>query len=440
MKDIDFDELDRAVNSLMGTAPKGEPTKNADEAATSDDATTSATTVEGTEVPAPSSTPGEPEVSKPAEEVTPTPELVPQPEPADSPAPTPSAEGEHNEQKAFQEAAAEPDTQATETPRASAASAAVPSRGRFMDMVRPSARDTNRPAPSLPISRRGTTLQPSASAMVTAPSDSTEKPTDTASDQSAAATPAQDIESLTAGSEPMEDTTTAPAKTPAEPADNTAPLDSPFLPDAKVEKRPLGRPAEPAEPAAPAVDLSGELAKEKSDTETPSIDAPPVTEPAKDKDAQLPEQPLPAELDSSLLSIETDTTTATQPEEKPAAEAAEAPKVPETSETKAALTPDTNTEKAPPATSATPEASGAGSTPPATMPDPIRTMPSTSIPQQYKLQTEAKEESPVGGIYDTQPLAHPAEKKPGWMLIVAIVAILILGAAGGAAVYYLGLL
>ena len=65
----------------------------------------------------------------------------------------------------------------------------------------------------------------------------------------------------------------------------------------------------------------------------------------------------------------------------------------------------------------------------------------TSIPQQYHEEASTGDQG-NGAIYDTdsyhQPLAHPAKKKSGWMWIIWIVLILLLGAGGGAALYFLG--
>lgn len=389
MKDIDFDELDRAVSSLMGSVPKDEP-KKSDEPSAGPDTTDAAT-----------STSDAPQASTDAGETTSAPVAEPPVSPVSSATPAsdvPKAQESENEPAAETAPASAPATPAASPP---------PSRGRFMDMVRPSARDTKRPAPSSPASRQGVTLQPTGTAALSGSAETVQQPE---------TKPAQNIGNLNMGAgEPIEDTAApARAETPAEPVEDTTPLTSPFLPDAKVEKRPLGRPAETTSP----VELSGEPAKEAGIAGTEPSAADPTGQ--EDKDAQLPEQPLPAELDSTLLSIET--STEHLPQEN---QLTETPAVPETPEP---ATPAA-TENVTPAPDPTPAA------------DPIRTVPAaTSIPQQYKVQTEAHEETPVGGIYDTQPLNHPAEKKPGWLLIVAIIAILVLGAAGGAAVYYLGLL
>lgn len=118
-----------------------------------------------------------------------------------------------------------------------------------------------------------------------------------------------------------------------------------------------------------------------------------------DKDAQLPEQPLPAELDSKLLSIET--STEGLPGGAPQAVA--------------------------PAAAAAPAAASHPSS-------------STASPAQPAASQPKEDEGSEGAIYDTstyhQPLAHPTKKKYDWALVVAIAAIVLLGIAGGVAVYY----
>jgi hypothetical protein len=66
-----------------------------------------------------------------------------------------------------------------------------------------------------------------------------------------------------------------------------------------------------------------------------------------------------------------------------------------------------------------------------------------SIPQQYK-EEPSTGDAKNGAIYDTdtyhhQPLAHPKKKKSGWMWVIWIILILIIGAAAGAALYWAGI-
>jgi hypothetical protein len=173
---------------------------------------------------------------------------------------------------------------------------------------------------------------------------------------------------------------------------------SPFLPDAKVEKRPLGRPTDPTEfeSTSSSDEISMTPAGIVSDNLSPN------------PDAQLPEQPLPAELDSKLLDIETSTAS-----------------LPGESTAPSSVPVKSNSESS---------SSSVGSN---------KSLSSASIPQQYKVQPKVSDANASGTIYDTasyhQPLAHPPKKKPGWLWVVAIILILLLGAAGGAVAYYLGL-
>lgn len=393
MKDIDFDELDRAVSSLMGTVPKDE---------------------EKSEVP--SGTAG-------SQDITSVPAEKPQASAADDENDTVVA--------VDQEPATEPTTPVPDdstysedepdqpTSKPEQPGAATPSRGRFMDVVRPS-RETRKPLSS--ISRQGVTLQPSSPARPV--SETPKRPSAEAeTDFAAQATIPQDMEdtaSAAASSRPAFEATPLNQSSATEEPEDTNPLSSPFLPDAKVEKRPLGRPLETTSTDGQESD-SVENASET--TPDPSVLTEEPTSSMPDKDAQRPEQPLPAELDSELLSIETETSV-TALESTPAQSTA--PEAPAPAfETPATTVPAPNPTPAKAATFTT---------------DTQRSMAAASIPQQYKLEATQAEEVPASAIYDTQPLAHPAKSKPGWLFVLAIVGILVLGALGGAAVYYLGLL
>ena len=178
-------------------------------------------------------------------------------------------------------------------------------------------------------------------------------------------------------------------------------IGSPFLPDAKVEKRPLGRTDEATDFSAAVPELEhapvlGGLAG--SDSEMTHTDT------------AVPQQPLPVELGHEVMAIEADTSidSPVQPAEIPLPEIKE--KVP----------------------SEKPANSPSGTLRPAV----------TSIPQQYKVQPKAVDAAP-GAIYDTatyhQPLAHPAKERPFWLWLIGFALILVAGAAFGAAVYFFGL-
>src|SRR5690606_19826680 len=146
-----------------------------------------------------------------------------------------------------------------ETPVAHAAPAASPPRGRFMDMVRPPARNA-RAMSSSPASRQGATLQPMGTLEI---EDTAELAAQSEVAQQPISTIAQSDSSN--GLDLMNMT----LEQPESHVDDVAPLISPFLPDAKVEKRPLGRPSD----AAPAVDLAAELG-ESSEVEPAASEEP----------------------------------------------------------------------------------------------------------------------------------------------------------------------
>lgn len=422
MKEIDFDELDRAVSSLMNNVPKSNPVK------TDDDVTV--VTLDTEVAPPPDDT----------ENVTPAaPEepLVVPPVVLDEPV-------EETEEEPAIESAAEPIVLTEPTEDLDIAVTTSPTvapaiqRGRFMDMVRrsPSRSDRQPLATTSSGSRQGVTIQPSKNTTRTMepviPMEPTmpsiEQPAEQREDTAQLLNSSVTWE-LSASPEPTPEHIETPLNTDLPIVDESgpmsfgepAPLVSPFLPDAKVEKRPLGRSTETTEtpqvpeepevgaPLTPSLDLTAELS---DDDDRPEISS--------DVDAQLPEQPLPPELGSELLNIETGADTQAM---VPTAQPMEVP-------------------ESMPLSPAIPTSPITVPTSP-TVPGGNRPAMITSIPQQYKVQAKS-EEAPVSAIYDTasyhQPLAHPAKKKPGWLWVIAILAILLLGAGAGAAVYYFGLI
>lgn len=162
-----------------------------------------------------------------------------------------------------------------------------------------------------------------------------------------------------------------------------APLSSPFLPDAKVEKRPLGMPV-PVEP---------ERQLEPAPSPTEQEEAPPANE----AESQInPVVPLPSELQSDVLALESSNS-------QPIAEA--------TTATQAnALTSGVE-----------PMAVGG------------------SIPQQYQEQQHSST-GDTTPIYDTsthtQPLEKPKKKKSPLVLVVIVLVLALVGGLAGAAYYY----
>ena len=184
------------------------------------------------------------------------------------------------------------------------------------------------------------------------------------------------------------------------------PMSSPFISDAKVEKRPLGAFSEHGQ---------AEMNDHHDRADDESHDAPdtPVVENI--------DTPLPAELNNDVLSIETDDDNL--PEDTPVS--GETPELIENKEpvhhyhSKHALespaSPDT--------------ANGSDDQMP----------PVPSIIQQYQEKpSTATEQS--GAIFDTEqyhaPLVHAPKKKSGWLVVLWIFALIVIGAGIGAAAYY----
>ncbi len=377
MKDIDFDELDRAVNSLMSGVPKAEPAREDGVKTLALDPVVSS----GEDVPEQL----EANVTVDSHEIT----------------------GETGQA----------DEDSMSVPSAPPAVArAARRRGQFMDMVRPSAPEARKPVPVRPISRNGATIHPAGSSRPVVSS------IDGISQSPLQASEQVDSPQLSEWPDPLEavdfNTTTeavmvkadrtemlttraSSLETDSEPQESSPPLTSPFLPDTKVEKRPLGRMSDSdtflqgsAEPDHTSVPESGSSVSDQTD--------------GKSGDVASPQQPLPVELGRDVMAIEADTSNTSEESPEPSLDA-----------------------------KTMPVRSSALSLPP-NMARPV----ATSIPQQYKVHPKVAEPS-SGAIYDTaayhQPLSHPAKKKPGWVWVMAIILILLLGAGSGAAVYFLGL-
>lgn len=331
MKDIDFDELDKAVNSLMASTPAR---------VESDSAATAVTPVQS----APAAVPVQLPVTEPA---------------VQSPVPT----------------VARP------------AAPAIKRSGRFMDMVSTPS-DTRQARPAPVASREGLSITPR-------PSDETAKPV-----ESVVEAPAQNE---TIVPDPIEFsqnyTDDQPVEVPAEPvateaqADATSlPSESPFIADAKVEKRPLN--AGTPEPELP--DLSVDFSAALSDTPVEIVDELPE-ENGKD---EPPITPQVAELSSDLVAIES-------------AETFETTQAVETTDAASAV-----------ATPAVP-------------------LGAASIPQQYTQKPSTGDQSHAA-IYDAsqypEPVSHPAKTKSGWLWIVWVLLLLGVGAGGAVLLYNLGII
>jgi len=324
MKDLDFDELDRAVNSLIGSpsAPTNPPV-----------ATASADT----------------------------------PTPVDNSVPvtTPSTE----------------DTQTT--PASLQPLAARRSSGRFMDVVHPSSDMRSSSVPARPAVREGMTVQPiTTEPVATVAPETSPAPIDTAPKTSEWPDPLdfhgfkdEPVAPKPTDKPDGQDKLTEELSLPD--FESTTPLESPFLPDAKVEKRPLGAFADSSVPAA-----------ETPAKETPEVQA--------DENTDHPigaETPLPAELQDSLLSIESNEDTAL------------------TSQDVEPLKPQSAV---------------------------VETM---SIPQQYVEQPSTGDKPAASSIFDVEAYRKPAQtknkkSKSGWLMVLWILLLIILGVGAGAGFYF----
>jgi hypothetical protein len=390
MKDLDFDELDKAVNSLMTSVPKTPPPANAPEQEKTLDIT-------------PTIRDDEPLSFDKLD--TATAEAVSAATPAD-------------EQKTEVVAAA-----AASLPVLTVVPAPAPAArrgGRFMDVVHPSSDMKKATMPLRPVSRQGPTLEPMVPSRSDAPRASTPFTPPVAvkaPEQSPVSVPEEPVTSdgwpdpleMTDFKDdevvPKEEEWSAPAPMSSEHDIEQSPLSSPFLPDTKVEKRPLGSGSlTPNDEDLDVLDEPIELREDKT-VDDPNDQLPPMPV---DTPPQLPE-----ELQGDLMSVEADThmgipkTEQSHPMDEKLLESG----LPEE-----------------PATKAVPVANSTG---------PV------SIPQQYREEPSTSDQANAG-IYDTdsyhQPLAHPAKKKSGWMWIIWIIVILLVGAGAGAAVFFSGIL
>lgn len=372
MTDIDFDELDRAVNSLMQKH-------------------------DGKESAQPASAP----------DVT------------DSVQPTQSAISE----APTSDANLAPATNTPITPPASLSTSPATRRsaGRFMDVVHPSSdMMSNRPPQTRP-SRVGVSLQPSVE-VAEAKEPSLEEPTVINDEAQLSAieespiVPMTDMQALP--EEEITDSTSATGEVTPEPehsdqaqlddsvaslmADELreaqAPLESPFVQGAVVDKRPLGGTAsdepqiqEPVDqPASP--DISSIDSVSATDVELSQEQDVWGQEQSED---QAVAEPLAPELDKDLMALESSDPSVA---EEPVA-----------------------TEANPSFLSSHPVAPVAG-----------------DIPQQYTADLDNEPEpAPMYDATTSSPeLTHKEKKKSGWLTVFLIILLLVIGAGGGAVVWY----
>lgn len=386
MSDIDFDELDKAVSSIM-----------------------SSKTVGSTSV-------------------------------ADAPVEEPPVQ-----ETAPETAAASESPAAGSEARPSSAAPLAKRRGRFMDVVHPSS-DMKSATPAKPQSREGVMIALPASPVNDPTSSTVSQPAaevaQTVEEKSADETGWPDPLELQSPAEPTEDKEgESPADSAADAVTSGAssePLSSPFLPDAKVDKRPLGGTPDINSKLADEMtrlnddashadetDKEADTVSSKEPTDQPT-DKPavPVADKSEAADESVPASQLPAELDSDLVAIEAGdaTTRVAGPDSKEAAKADETAKtddpspVPEPSKDLKVEAPS----------------------------EPQKTTSAVgSIPQQYKEVSSSNHEVHAS-IYDEQaeivPLEHLTKKKTGWLYVVLIILALVIGGGGGAAVYFLHLI
>jgi hypothetical protein len=392
MTELDFDELDKAVNSLMADVDTSKRNPGLDDP---EDNVVSLT------IPTTDTTPASVTPAAPTESSTPA---VP----------------------ASQVVVETP----TPTPVAATPPLAVKRRGQFMDVMHPSS-DMKTTTP--PVKRVGVNLQPSAPFAVRRPDDtatpSEDAPVENTEQSAAVIMPTFEQEATIPAasqdtSEPTSEETPQPAQSWPDPIDMAAALEkkddvtteattvtavtqeetaveqhhdvpadvveevsqapeepqtSPFLADAKVEKRPLGG-------LTPALD----------DT-TPE----PATDTVVDTPQVTPEVQLPDELKGDVMSLES-----------------------------------TSTKVEAPASS--PEIS-ASSTTAAAQPEPAVVTGNGSIPQQYTEQPSSGDNSNTS-IYDTsthhQPLEQATHQASPLKWIILGLILLIVGAIAGAVYFY----
>lgn len=396
MKELDFDELDRAVNSLMTNVPKtSEPKKEQDHEQT----------------------------------LTITPTINQDTVPSFSTLGTTLNQLNKSDLPVI---ATPPVTFTPVTPKLQVVSQAplAARRGRFMDVVRPPSSVNKSSTMVRPASRLGATVEPAG------PSLKDVIPTAVASPSLApepVQTPPSAVKEATDWPDPLdvvgkhaqvlldepedvkdEALLTAGTGTANTVEENYTPLTSPFLSDTKVEKRPLGTAIVPND-ASFADDSVVEDVVSDDVANDPQVSLANATRP-----------PLPEELSSDIMALEVGANTSALPVAEPMA----------------AVVGSQETSVPAPALQQT--ASALHGEAPVAIPTPLKvdnvpvTTGPASIPQQYREEPSTGDKE-NGSIYDTdtyhKPLAHPGKKNSGWMWVVWIVVILLLGAGGGTALY-----
>lgn len=429
MTDIDFDELDKAVNSLMGTVPKNEPVDDNPKSKLLNISSTlkpgekpaydrlgevarqignetlitdgELTIVEELDPEEPAKPPvAEPvvaalpqETSEPAASVAPlvAPDPVPESAPAviDTPVapPVPVA-----------------------TPKPAAPVVKRPNSGRFMDVVHSSSDMKSPDFPPLVVPER---VVPKASAPVTTPA----LPKDEEREKFELPVPVEPV----AFTAPVE-----PASVP-----EPAPL-TPFLPDAKVEKRPLGGALEPVGAVPSPFEEEGKESKQDDVNSGEKLAFATITNGVHESGAA--DGAGPSDTQKSLNATDFSFTQTTDEEAVRAIESHETN--PNESVSSAAVptpTPEANAEAAPETTSE----------------EHVRAVESAdteslstgAIGRQYTQQPVESTDSEDSAIYDVdeyhQPLGHPARQRSGWGIVTIIALIVVICSGLVAAAYFM---
>jgi hypothetical protein len=309
--------------------------------------------------------------------------------------------------KAVNSAIGDKPTDSTPTP-APTTQLSVPQRrssGKFMDVVPPSvSTKVNVSAPEV-ISREGSSIKPMTTEVikeeqpVIAKVPEAPKPTEWPDpidfqgpkDKEATPKPANNTDNEDADIDQISDDITKTIE------QSNEPLDTPFLSDTKVEKRPLGA---FSDDSAVKVEVANNIpAKEAEVSEVPK----PVVEASEEPDVIEPEEPEEPEQSGKSTPVEN----------------VEAPAVPNAPEIPVA-------------------APQVGSAPAAAKPIEQPTGP-TSITQQYREQPSTSNQT-SGTIYDTDAYhkaLKPVKKKSSWWMVLWIVLLLAIGAGAGAVAYFL---
>ncbi|HJP81095.1 MAG TPA: hypothetical protein VJ841_01705 [Candidatus Saccharimonadales bacterium] len=423
MKDIDFDELDRAVNSIMGGKGRTDDAKDAnnEEPVHVIDTPEEVAATEPSSMPKPMSLPKEP-----------TQETNPQT----------SSDDPIEDMKATS-----PENPETKMPPASKPTPAV-RRGRFMDMVRPGAVQSTGVAQA---SRQGVTVEPTGPVMSDImPSRATttvsrpQQVSQRVSSEAAQETPTRTVEEPKVESTVQSASYTSPVQSQklldapddemlldaaladAREDEPEKPLESPFLAGTKVEKRPLGGVSSTQTEADDTLQPSPPLHADTGAQLTPNP-------------ADVAATPLPEELSTDVMALESDANTVAVPTSDARSEAVR--QVSAVNEASSEVTQEST--QAPDVQEQRPMDTQPVRPMPTSTVEPVVPKGPISIPQQYK-EEPSTGDSKNGAIYDTdtyhhQPLAHPKKKKSGWMWVIWIILILIIGAAAGAALYWAGI-